>query len=99
MATVEYAGGTRVSAGRLKLVAEPGTILGPTWTREWLVATGPDEEGRTLCGYATTADIDAAVDRMNQGEAPRSVAEWSWQIKGRRQEIRAFMSVSAGTVR
>ena len=79
MATVEYAGGTRVSAGRLKLAVEPGTILGPTWTREWLVATGPDEEGRTLLGYATQPDLDAAIERMNAGEAPRSVAEWDWQ--------------------
>lgn len=55
---------------------EVGTIVGPTMvTREYLVAIGVDERRRTLFGYATMPEVNAARARLAAGEAPRSVAE------------------------
>lgn len=56
-----------------RLGAQFGTILGPTWTREWVVVLEP--VGPTaIVGYATPADIEAA--RVYVAEhGPRSVTE------------------------
>lgn len=93
MTAVEYGEGTRVYAGRLTLDAEPGTILGPMWTREYLVAVA-NEGGQTVVGYATQADIDMTRERLSRGEAPRSVAEWDW-IKRRQAVTRGVRAALA----
>jgi hypothetical protein len=64
-------------AGRLHLPepAEPGTLLGPKdTTREHMVVIGQDGDD-TIVTYATAPDIAAAVQRMADGGAPRSIAE------------------------
>lgn len=68
---------SRPVAGRVRYATPPeaGTLLGPKdTTREPMVVVGHDGD-HTLVGYATTADIMAAVQRMADGAAPRSIAE------------------------
>ena len=64
----------RPIAGRLRGHYEPGTIVGPNTTREYLAALPADgrvADGYTAFGYATVAEIDAANERSE----PWSVAE------------------------
>ena len=78
MATVTYQGAVRFVCGRAlyRESPEPGTIVGPkATTNEPLVVLGHDEDGYTLCGYATAPDITAAQQRITDGGAPRSLAE------------------------
>jgi hypothetical protein len=64
----------RFVVGRLKLDAEPGTILGPKdITREWMVVLDRVDGGVSV-GYATVAELEAALQRE-----PRSVAEVNLQ--------------------
>lgn len=70
--------GDRPIAGRLRFPSppQPGTILGPkVITRELVVVLGQDEEGFTVLGYAQYAELDAARDRVLEGDI-RSVTEW-----------------------
>ena len=70
-------GTLRPVAGRLRYATQPevGTIVGPTdITRELLVVIGHDD-GWTLFGYAQTNEVQAARQRIADGEAPRSVTE------------------------
>lgn len=75
--TVEYAGALRLVAGRARYPSpvEPGTIVGPKdITREHLVAIGTDADGMTLFGYATDADLTAALTNAYLN-GPRSTNE------------------------
>lgn len=73
----------RPVAGRLKYNTppEPGTILGPLWTRELAVVLGQDDQGRTVLGYATTTDVADAGRRTHEGLAPRSLTETSTAVR------------------
>lgn len=74
----------RVPAGRLNgITAEVGTILGPKEvTREYVVVTATDGQSVEV-GYATEADLAAAVERRLDPQTgrfvfvrePRSVTE------------------------
>lgn len=62
----------RYPIGRLNGVhAEPGTILGPNDTKEYLVVIDQDDKGVTV-GYVQKGDIEAAMEE----DGPRSVAEY-----------------------
>jgi hypothetical protein len=62
---------TRHVRGRLKGIhAEPGTILGPNDTLEYMVVIASDPAGVSV-GFAQAGDIEAALAQP----APRSVAE------------------------
>jgi hypothetical protein len=52
------------------LHAEPGTILGPNDTNEYMVVVEDTPDGVTV-GYAQTGDLEAALTEPE----PRSVAE------------------------
>lgn len=69
---VTHNGKARRLAGRLTYPSPPelGAVVGPAWTREYLVVLGTIE-GVTYLGYATTADHEAAARR----EAPASLIE------------------------
>jgi hypothetical protein len=93
---------TRYVAGRLHLPGqpEPGTLLGPKdTTREHMVVIGQDGDD-TLVSYATAPEVAAAVQRMADGEAPRSIAEHRLAGQARalaaRQEIERDVSVRLG---
>ena len=66
--------GKRYVRGRIAgLTAEPGTILGPNDTGEWMVVTDRDEHGVSV-GYAQAGDLQAAL-AVALDTGPRSVAE------------------------
>lgn len=68
----------RPIAGTLKYPSppEPGTILGPMWTKEYLVVLGQNEDGRTVLGYAQPVELEAAVTRQrDEGKPARSITE------------------------
>jgi hypothetical protein len=71
-------GRPRVIAGHLRYQTPPdvGTVLGPkAVTREYAVVLGQDDDGRTVLGYATPADIEAVAQRRADELPPRSLAE------------------------
>lgn len=73
----DLAGTRRLVAGRTRYPSPvaPGTIVGgKDTTRELLVALTTDEDGATLFGYATPADLDAARARVAI-DGPSSIAE------------------------
>lgn len=64
---------------RLRMVMEPGTVVGPNLDGEYLVARKV-VDGWTHFGFATTVDID----RVRQPDHdPRSVAEARLRMAGR----------------
>ncbi len=79
---------THVHAGRIDGVyAELGTVLGPkAVTREFVVATGTDEQG-TEVGYARRDDLEEDALRAMAERGPRSVTEHEmlkgWQVEER----------------
>lgn len=71
--TVELAGRQRMvlpGSARYDTPPEPGTIVGPTYTKEFLVVLGTNDEGRTLFSYAQDDDLKACA-RID----PRSIVE------------------------
>lgn len=85
----------RYVAGRLHLPEppEPGTLLGPKdTTREHMVVIGQDGAD-TLVGYATAPEVEAAVQRMADGGAPRSIAEHN--LAGAARALAARQAVAA----
>jgi len=69
---IEYGGRARRVAGRLRYrtAPDPGTILGPTWTREYVVVAGTTD-GVTTVVYALDED------RVDMGHRePRSMTEF-----------------------
>jgi hypothetical protein len=56
---------------RLRMIMEPGTVVGPNLDGEYLKAHRV-EDGWTHFRFATTADIEAVRD---PDHSPRSVAE------------------------
>lgn len=75
--SVEYGGALRFVAarGRYPSPVEPGTIVGPRdITREHLIALKTEPDGWTLFGYATDADLAAALANAYE-HGPRSVNE------------------------
>lgn len=84
---VDYEGGRRLVAGRTRYrtPVEPGTIVGPKdTTREMLVALSTTEDGWTLFGYATPADLLAVAghDPRSQAEAIRNRNGWIVSQRG-----------------
>lgn len=85
----------RPIAGRLRYAVppEPGTILGPNWLGELVVALGPDAAGRTVLGYATVAEVQAAAAAARDG-GPRSEAERT-RLTGRATLVRRPAATNA----
>lgn len=74
---VDHITGRRLVAGRLRYPSppEPGTIVGPKdITREHLVVLTTTPAGWTLFGYASDADLTAALTHAYL-DGPRSLNE------------------------
>lgn len=69
-------GTRRLVAARYRYASPPpvGTLMGPRTTREYLVVIG-HEDGCTLFGYPTLAELAAVRARVEAGDEPRSVTE------------------------
>jgi hypothetical protein len=64
----------RAVAGRLNgIFAEPGTLVGPIWTGEFVVALETDLRG-TKFGWPTQDELKAARNHARE-VGPRSVSE------------------------
>ncbi|MFI7608760.1 hypothetical protein ACIBTV_27120 [Micromonospora sp. NPDC049366] len=77
MAMTEYAGQQRFVAGRLRYPTppEPGAIVGPNTTSEYMVVLRQDGAD-TLVGFATTEDRVSAMRRAVIESDPRSLTEY-----------------------